>query len=88
MLVHHGVPLFHYGHTQPKIAGSLGQIKSKVNLGCLTEEDAGVYECVISNGQEKKSATTELRVASKLFHFQSLFVLSFKCKIRNLLLRS
>lgn len=64
MLSHHGVPLFHYGQSQPKIAGSLGQIKSKVSLDCLTEEDAGVYECVITNGKEKKSATTELRVSS------------------------
>lgn len=68
MLVHHGVPLFQYGkgttQSQPKIGGSLGQIKSKVSLDCLTEEDAGIYECVISNGQEKRSATTELRVAS------------------------
>jgi hypothetical protein len=72
MLVHHGVPLFQYGkgttQSQPKIGGSLGQIKSKVSLDCLTEEDAGIYECVISNGQEKRSATTELRVASKSFH--------------------
>ena len=72
MLVHHGVPLFQYGQgntqSQPKIGGSLGQITSKVSLDCLTEEDAGIYECVISNGQEKRSATTELRVTSKSFH--------------------
>jgi hypothetical protein len=68
MLVHHGVPLFRYGQgilqSQPKVTGSLGQIKSKVSLDCLTEEDAGVYECVVSNGEQKESATTELRVAS------------------------
>jgi hypothetical protein len=68
MFVHHGLPLFRYGkdrlQSQPKIAGSLGQIKSKVSLDCLTEADAGIYECVISNGQEKKSAATEVRIAS------------------------
>jgi len=67
MLVHHGFPLYlQHGQSQPKLKGSLGQIKSQVSLDCLTEEDAGVYECVISNGREKKSAATELRVASKL----------------------
>ena len=69
MLSHHGFPLFRYGQgglqSQPKLKGSLGQIKSQVSLDCLTEEDAGVYECVISNGHEKRSAVTELRVASK-----------------------
>ena len=69
MLAHHGEPLFQYGQgnpqSQPKIGGSLGQIKSKVSLDCLTEEDAGIYECVISNGQEKRSATTEVTVSSK-----------------------
>jgi len=68
MLSHHGFPLFRYGQgglqSQPKLKGSLGQIKSQVSLDCLTEEDAGVYECVISNGHEKRSAVTELRVAS------------------------
>jgi hypothetical protein len=34
------------------------------NLDCLTEEDAGIYECVISNGKEKRSAATEVRIAS------------------------
>jgi len=62
MLSHHGFPILRYG--QANLKGSLGEVKSKVSLDCLTEEDAGVYECVISNGQEKKTAVTELRVAS------------------------
>ena len=65
MLSHHGFPLLRYG--QANLKGSLGEVKSKVSLDCLTEEDAGVYECVISNGQQKKSAVTELRVASKQY---------------------
>ena len=79
MLSHHGFPLFRYGQgglqSQPKLKGSLGQIKSQVSLDCLTEEDAGVYECVISNGHEKRSAVTELRVASKYhFFFNKMFI--------------
>ena len=67
MLVHHGFPLYlQHGQSQPKLKGSLGQIKSQVSLDCLTEEDAGVYECVIWNGYETKTTTTELRVESKL----------------------
>ena len=82
MLVHHGLPLFLYGkgrhQLQPKIAGSLGQTKSKVSLDCLTEEDAGIYECVISNGREKKSAATEVRIASRCIPFTiSIKVLFF-----------
>ena len=76
MLSHHGFPLFRYGQgalqSQPNLKGSLGQIKSQVSLDCLTEEDAGVYECVISNGHEKRSAATELRVASKNHFYQML----------------
>ena len=67
---HHGMSFFRYGkelkQSQPKIADSLGQIKSKVSLDCVTEADAGIYECVISNGVEKKTAATEVRIASKL----------------------
>lgn len=70
MFNHHGMPLYRYGkgmlHKDLKMAGSLGQIKAQVNLDCLTEEDAGVYECVIWNGYETKTTTTELRVESKL----------------------
>ena len=81
MLSHHGFPLFRYGQgdlqSQPKLKGSLGQIKSQVSLDCLTEEDAGVYECVISNGHEKRSAVTELRVASKNLFYENFFILYF-----------
>ena len=81
MLSHHGFPLFRYGQgdlqSQPKLKGSLGQIKSQVSLDCLTEEDAGVYECVISNGHEKRSAVTELRVASKNPFYENFFILYF-----------
>jgi len=68
MFNHHGMPLYRYGkgmlHKDLKMSGSLGQIKAQVNLDCITEEDAGVYECVIWNGYETKTTTTELRVES------------------------
>ena len=81
MLAHHGLPFFRYGknrvESQPKLAGSLSQTKSKVSLECLTEKDAGIYECVISNGQEKKSAATEVTIASKLPLSRYLEIISF-----------
>ena len=71
MQQHRGLSLFWYqGRSQQatlKIADSLGQTKSKVSLECLTEADAGIYECVVSNGHEKKVVATEVRIASK-FH--------------------
>ena len=72
MFNHHGMPLYRYGkgmlHKDLKMSGSLGQIKAQVNLDCITEEDAGVYECVIWNGYETQTTTTELRVESKLMY--------------------
>ena len=67
---HHGMPFFRhrkgFKQSQLKIEDSLGQIKSKVSLDCVTEEDAGIYECVISNGHEKITAATEVTIASRL----------------------
>ena len=77
MFHHHGMPLYGYGksmlHKDLKMSGSLGQIKAQVNLDCLTEEDAGVYECVIWNGYETQTTTTELRVESKSLEFSLHF---------------
>ena len=77
-------------HKDLKMAGSLGQIKAQVNLDCLTEEDAGVYECVIWNGYETKTTTTELRVESKLMDLicivYTFIYIKHSCLIQTLIL--
>ena len=56
---------------------SLGETISHLSLDCVSENDAGYYECVAhnSNGQ-KTTVGTEVNVVSKL-----IFVLP--CKLKN-----
>jgi len=66
---HQGKMFFHgqrhgYRGEAPNVADSTGDSKSKVTLECLDEEDAGVYECVASNGFSKTAVATKLDVVS------------------------
>ena len=54
------------GQDAPQIAQATGETKSKITLDCLGEEDAGLYECVASNGHSKVVEATRVSVAS--FH--------------------
>ena len=50
----------------PRVGQSTGETKSKITLGCLGEADAGLYECVASNGHATAVEATKVTVAS--FH--------------------
>lgn len=44
---------------------SLGVATAKLELECISEEDAGFYECVASQGQKTETVATEVHVVSK-----------------------
>jgi len=48
------------GKSGPKVMQATGETKSKITLDCLSQADAGVYECVAGNGHAKPAveATT------------------------------
>lgn len=63
---------FYPGHGSNQIAGaskeaedkSLGVTIAKLELECVSEADAGFYECVASQGEKTESVGTEVHVAS------------------------
>ena len=44
---------------------SLGVARAKLELDCVSEKDAGFYECVAIQGKKAQSVATELHVVSK-----------------------
>ena len=44
---------------------SLSETKSKISLDCVSEADAGLYECVAQTNSKKTSVATEVHVVSK-----------------------
>jgi hypothetical protein len=42
----------------------LGETKSKLVLPCIDAPDAGLYECIVNNGQNKMSVKTQVNVDS------------------------
>lgn len=67
--------MFHPGHELFQIAQgpknsdeeeqkSLGVAIAKLELGCVTEADAGYYECVATQGENTESVSTEVHVVS------------------------
>ena len=44
---------------------SLAVTHAKLELDCVTQNDAGFYECVASQGEKTETVATEVRVASK-----------------------
>ena len=50
---------------------SLGVAHAKLSLDCLTEADAGYYECVAEQGQKTESVASEVHVVSKLTILQT-----------------
>jgi len=57
-------------------AESLSEVKSKIHLNCLSERDAGLYECVAQNEEGRQAVQTEVHVVSECF--------SDKCFSQNL----
>eukprot|EP00095_Tigriopus_kingsejongensis_P011680 maker-scaffold59_size442576-snap-gene-3.31 protein:Tk11680 transcript:maker-scaffold59_size442576-snap-gene-3.31-mRNA-1 annotation:"neural ectodermal development factor imp-l2" len=43
---------------------SLGETKSRINIDCVSESDAGLYECVAHTNDKKTSVGTEVHVVS------------------------
>ena len=54
------------GKSGPKVMQATGETKSKITLDCLSQADAGVYECVATNGgySKAKAVSTEVDVVS------------------------
>ena len=49
--------------------GSIGETRSTLDLSCVTEDTAGIYECVADNQLGKvDSVATSFKVASELLH--------------------
>ncbi len=58
---------------------SLSETKSKISLDCVSEQDAGLYECVAhSAGGRKTSVGTEVHVVSK--YICSILNVYYNCK--------
>ena len=53
------------GITQEEAEKSLGVAHAKLELECISEKDAGFYQCVASQGDKVDTVMTEVRVASK-----------------------
>ncbi len=52
----------------PSFEDSLGETVARLTINCVTEKDAGLYECVAENSKEQVSVGTLLKVASKSLH--------------------
>merc|ERR1719273_1569872 len=52
------------GITQEEAEKSLGVAHAKLELECISEKDAGFYQCVASQGDKVDTVMTEVRVAS------------------------
>lgn len=65
--------MFYPGYGSNEISGtaaegaekSLGVARAKLELDCVSEKDAGFYECVAIQGKKTQSVATELHVVSK-----------------------
>ena len=44
---------------------SMSETKSRISLDCVSEKDAGLYECVAHTDRKKTSVGTEVHVISK-----------------------
>ena len=81
--------VFYHGHDSNEISGiagiagenseaakkSLAVAHAKLELECITEEDAGFYQCVAGQGDKVDTVGTEVHVVSK---FLTFFCLNFQ----------
>jgi hypothetical protein len=46
-------------------AESMSETKSRIEIDCISQEEAGLYECVARNDKKKATVSTEVHVVSK-----------------------
>lgn len=56
------------------LENSLGETIARLTINCVSEKDAGLYECVAENSKEQVSVGTLLKVSSKSAPILTIFL--------------